>query len=198
MKKYLFSAFIVLLLASCVHSPEKMAPPSKSEPTPVSPPSPESVSPEPSATGTVPSPPSIQSFDWTAPMTLLIENMDHTKDLADGSVLLVDTVKNNTNGALPIQKATETLQHILSSNKRFFLIPASQLASAKAALGISEDDKLGSRSKSIGLARYLNAEYVLYTDVSGDVESPVIDMQLMLVKTGEIIWSDSKLTSSST
>jgi len=40
------------------------------------------------------------------------------------------------------------------------------------------------------LARYLKAEYVLYTDVSDDIQSPVINMELMLVKTGEIIWAD--------
>ncbi len=31
--------------------------------------------------------------------------------------------------------------------------------------------------------------YVLYSDVSGDVKSPALDMQLMLVQTGEIVWS---------
>lgn len=69
------------------------------------------------------------------------------------------------------------------------MIPAAQLATAKQTLGLSEDDSLGSRTKAIGLARYVSAQYVLYSDVSGDVKAPVIDMQLMLVQTGEIIWS---------
>ena len=39
----------------------------------------------------------------------------------------------------------------------------------------------------MGLARHLGARYILYSDISGDVKAPDIEMQLMLVQTGEII-----------
>ncbi|ATW32999.1 penicillin-binding protein activator LpoB [Candidatus Williamhamiltonella defendens] len=191
MKKYLLSASIVFLLASCAQPPAKIGRPSKSEPSTVSTDSPEGISSESAEIGIVPLTPKIKSFDWSVPMKPLVENMSQTKDLPNGSVLLVDTVKNNTNGLLQIEKATESLLHILSSNNTFFLISANQLAKAKTALGISKQDNLSSRSKAIALGRYLKAEYVLYTDVSDDIQSPVINMELMLVKTGEIIWSDN-------
>lgn len=69
------------------------------------------------------------------------------------------------------------------------LISPQQLGVAKQTLGLSEEDSFGSRSKAIGLARYVGAQYVLYSDVSGDVKSPTIEMQLMQTQTGEIIWS---------
>ncbi|WP_158366901.1 penicillin-binding protein activator LpoB [Candidatus Williamhamiltonella defendens] len=191
MKKYLLSTSIVFLLASCAQPPAKIGRPLKSEPSTISTDSPEGIFSESSEIGIVPLAPKITLFNWSASMNPLIENMSQTKDLPNGSALLVDSVKNNTNGLLQIEKATESLQDILSSNNTFFLISANQLAKAKTALGISKHDNLGSRSKAIALARYLKAEYVLYTDVSDDIQSPVINMELMLVKTGEIIWSDN-------
>jgi PBP1b-binding outer membrane lipoprotein LpoB len=41
----------------------------------------------------------------------------------------------------------------------------------------------------VGLARIVGAQYVLYSNVQGDVKTPSLQMQLMLVQTGEIIWS---------
>jgi len=122
MKKYFLSAFIVFLLASCAQPPAKTGRPSKSEPSTVSTDSPEGSSSESAEIGIVPLTPKIKSFDWSVPMKPLVENMSQTKDLPNGSVLLVDTVKNNTNGLLQIEKATESLLHILSSNNTFFLI----------------------------------------------------------------------------
>ncbi|HFY0385014.1 TPA: penicillin-binding protein activator LpoB, partial [Escherichia coli] len=45
------------------------------------------------------------------------------------------------------------------------------------------------RSKAIGIARNVGAHYVLYSSASGNVNAPTLQMQLMLVQTGEIIWS---------
>ncbi|RFD80975.1 hypothetical protein SEET3133_05620, partial [Salmonella enterica subsp. enterica serovar Tennessee str. 3133] len=47
----------------------------------------------------------------------------------------------------------------------------------------------GTRSKAIGIARNVGAQYVLYSSASGNVNAPALQMQLMLVQTGEIIWS---------
>ncbi|MCE1704583.1 penicillin-binding protein activator LpoB, partial [Enterobacter hormaechei] len=65
----------------------------------------------------------------------------------------------------------------------------SQVHVARQALGLSAEDSLGLRSKSIGLARYLNADYVLYSVVANNQGQRDLEMQLMLVKTGEILWS---------
>ncbi len=72
---------------------------------------------------------------------------------------------------------------------KFTLVSAQQLSMAKQQLGLSQQDSLGTRSKAIGIARNVGAHYVLYSSASGNVNAPTLQMQLMLVQTGEIIWS---------
>ena len=169
MKKYLGVMLATLVLTGCPsRPPEPTEPPATIEP--VEPQVPTTPTPPPGES--VPQPPKIQTLNWEASINPLVAS-----------------VKNNTNGALPIAKATGALYSALSSGKAFTLVPREQLAAAKQTLGLSVDDSLGSRSKAIGLARYVSAQYVLYSDVSGDVKSPQLDMQLMLVQTGEIVWS---------
>ncbi|EEQ04523.1 hypothetical protein yrohd0001_29740 [Yersinia rohdei ATCC 43380] len=179
-------ALAALVLTGCMTRPpvEPTTPPVTIEP--VTPP----VVETPPPVDTVPQPPKMQpSMDWAASLEPLVAQMVNSNEVANGSILLLDSVKNNTNGALPTAKATSALHKVLASNKKFVLISPQQLAVAKQTLGLSEEDSLGSRSKAIGLARYVSAQYVLYSDVRGDVKSPTIEMQLMQVQTGEIIWS---------
>ncbi|HGS4165763.1 TPA: penicillin-binding protein activator LpoB [Yersinia enterocolitica] len=186
MKRYLSVALAALVLTGCITQPpvEPTTPPVTIEP--VTPPVPET----PPQVDNVPPPPKMeQSIDWAASVEPLVAQMVNSNDVANGSILLLDSVKNNTNGRLQTVKATSALHQVLSSNKKFVLISPQQLAVAKQTLGLSEEDSLGSRSKAIGLARYVSAQYVLYSDVSGDVKSPTIEMQLMQAQTGEIIWS---------
>ncbi|AHM74583.1 penicillin-binding protein activator LpoB [Yersinia hibernica] len=187
MKRYLSVALAALVLTGCMTRPPV-------EPTPTPPVTIEPVTPPaietPPAVDNVPPPPKMQqSIDWAASVEPLVAQMVNSNEVANGSILLLDSVKNNTNGALQMAQATSALHQVLSSNKKFVLISPQQLAVAKQTLGLSEEDSLGSRSKAIGLARYVSAQYVLYSDVSGDVKSPTIEMQLMQAQTGEIIWS---------
>ncbi|KEY57645.1 penicillin-binding protein activator LpoB [Serratia sp. DD3] len=185
MKKYLLVAFAALVLTGCPsHPPEPVAPPVTVVPEPQ--PEPEPVPPPPEP---VPQPPKIQQLDWPGSLQPLIDQMLKVEGVTPGSVLLLDTVKNSTNGSLQITQATSALYQALASNQVFALVPEAQLTSAKQTLGLSAEDSLGLRSKAIGLARMVNAQYVLYSDVSGDVNAPQLEMQLMLVQTGEIIWS---------
>ncbi|WP_156293829.1 MULTISPECIES: penicillin-binding protein activator LpoB [Serratia] len=185
MKKYLFVALAALVLTGCPsRPPEPQQPPVIVEPVPQPEPKPQPPAPEP-----VPQPPKLQQLDWLGSVQPLVNDMLKTDGVSTGSVLLLDSVKNNTNGALQISQATAALHQALASNQTFSIVPEAQLASAKQTLGLSAEDSLGSRSKAIGLARIVNAQYVLYSDVSGDVKTPVMDMQLMLVQSGEIVWS---------
>ncbi|MDX5627383.1 MULTISPECIES: penicillin-binding protein activator LpoB [unclassified Brenneria] len=186
MKKYLWVILAALVLTGCPsRPPEPTEPPATIEPVEPPPPS----TPPPSEQ--VPTPPKIQTLNWGASIEPLVARMLKADGVTQGSILLLDSVKNNTNGALQTAKATNALYNALSSSQTFTLVPREQVATAKQTLGLSVDDSLGSRSKAIGLARYVSAQYVLYSDVSGDVKSPVLDMQLMLVQTGEIVWSGS-------
>ncbi|TSH83558.1 penicillin-binding protein activator LpoB [Pantoea sp. paga] len=178
---------IALILTGCVVKQQQPAPVEPTQPVePVQPvPQPEPV-PQPQP---VPQPPKLVTINWDASVQPLVAQMLQAASAEPGSVLLVDRVKNSTNGALQSEKATAAIQNALNNNGKFTLVSADQLAQAKQTLGLSPDDSLNSRSKAIGLARNVNAQYVLYSNARGDVKAPTLQMQLMLVQTGEIIWS---------
>ncbi|MBD8195591.1 penicillin-binding protein activator LpoB [Pantoea agglomerans] len=178
---------MALILTGCVVKQQQPAPVEPTQPVePVQPvPQPEPV-PQPQP---VPQPPKLVIINWDASVQPLVAQMLQAASAEPGSVLLVDRVKNSTNGALQSEKATAAIQNALNNNGKFTLVSADQLAQAKQTLGLSPDDSLNSRSKAIGLARNVNAQYVLYSNARGDVKAPTLQMQLMLVQTGEIIWS---------
>jgi uncharacterized protein (TIGR02722 family) len=118
-----------------------------------------------------------------------MQQMIATQGVNPGSTLLINRLKNNTNGNVQTGNATDALYAALASNGKFTLIPQAQMSAARQTLGLSADDSLETRGKAIGLARYVNAQYVLYSDASGDARSPTLEMQLILVQSGEIIWS---------
>lgn len=179
---------MALILSGCVMKQQQPAPVEPTQPVePVQPvPQPEQPIPQPQP---VPQPPKLVTINWDASVEPLVAQMVRAATVTPGSVLLVDRIKNSTNGALQGEKATSAIQNTLNNNGKFTLVSSEQLAQAKQTLGLSPDDSLNSRSKAIGLARNLNAQYVLYSTAKGDVKSPTLQMQLMLVQTGEIIWS---------
>lgn len=191
MKKYfLIVAMAALILGGCTlpnqqqpQQPEQPQQPQQPQP-PVNPPVPEQPTVPP-----VPQPPKFANIDWTATVQPMLAKMLKADGVQSGSVLLVDSVKNSTNGSLQTAKATDALRTALANNTTFQVIPAEQLASAKQSLGLSPDDSLASVSKAIGLANIVKAQYVLYTTVSGDVKSPTMSMRLITAPSGEIVWS---------
>lgn len=178
---------LALILSGCVVQQQQQ--PAPVEPVQPVPEQPQPVPTQPPPPETVPQPPKMQSINWDASVTPLVAQMLKADGITPGSVLLIDGVKNSTNGSLQRAKATASLQSALQNNTRFKLVTPEQLATAKQTLGLSAEDSLSSRSKAVGLARYVGAQYVLYTNAKGDVKSPELQMQLMLVQTGEIIWS---------
>ncbi|MHA6310946.1 MULTISPECIES: penicillin-binding protein activator LpoB [Pantoea] len=178
---------MALILTGCVVKQQQPAPVEPTQPTePVQPvPQPEPV-PQPQP---IPQPPKLKTINWDASVQPLVAQMLSAASAEPGSVLLVDRIKNSTNGALQSEKATAAIQNALNNNGKFTLVSTEQLNQAKQTLGLSPDDSLNSRSKAIGLARNVNAQYVLYSNAQGDVKAPTLQMQLMLVQTGEIIWS---------
>ncbi|MFK8259130.1 penicillin-binding protein activator LpoB [Erwinia sp. AnSW2-5] len=182
---------LALFLSGCLLKQQPSEQPAPVEPVqpPVTVPEPEQPKPEPGQT--VPSPPKMQTLNWPASVSPLVAQMLKTDGITPGNVLLVDNVKNSTNGSLQSAKATAALQGALKNNSQFTVVTPQQLAVAKQTLGLSAEDSLVSRSKAVGLARYVGAQYVLYSNAEGDVKSPTLQMQLMLVQTGEIIWSGS-------
>lgn len=136
-----------------------------------------------------PSPAKNRHYSWETAAAPLVAQMLRAQGVNGNSVLLVDSVNNRTNGSLSTADATNALVHALANNGKLTLVSAQQLAQAKKQLGLSPEDSLGTRNKAIGLARAVSANYVLYSSATGNVQSPTLKMQLMLVQTGEIIWS---------
>ncbi len=128
-------------------------------------------------------------FDWNSAVQPMVGKMLQASGATAGSVLLVDSVNNRTNGSINTAEATGVVRNALANNGKFTLITEQQLAVAKQQLGLSAQDSLGTRSKAIGIARNVGAQYVLYSNATGNVNAPALQMQLMLVQTGEIIWS---------
>ncbi|AKM48948.1 MULTISPECIES: penicillin-binding protein activator LpoB [Edwardsiella] len=191
MKRTTGIALAALLLSGCQGLLPRGETPSQ-PPAPTTPAQPSVVPtppPPPPAVTPVPQPPKMTSVDWQGSFAPLIDQLLGAQGVEAGSILLVDGVQNKTNGQLSMANASEVLRSALAGNPRFQMVSAAQLAQAKQRLGLAANDSLGSRSKAIGLARQVSAQYVLYTTVSGNVQSPRLAMQLMLVQSGEIIWS---------
>lgn len=170
-------------------TPQQPAPPSEPVPTvPSVPAVPAQPGPIEHQEPTTPEP-KVRQYDWSGAMQPMVGKMLQAGGVNPGSVLLVDSVNNRTNGSLQTASATEALRNALANNNTFTLVSAQQLSMAKQQLGLSPQDSLGTRSKAIGIARNVGAHYVLYTNAGGNVNSPTLQMQLMLVQTGEIIWS---------
>lgn len=202
MNRYALIAVLAMLLSGCVVEREP-APVEEVKPTPEQPEKPQVPAPVvpsvPSMPGqpgpiehedqTAAPAPRVRHYDWNSAMQPMVGQMLQADGVTAGSVLLVDSVNNRTNGSLNAGEATETLRNALANNGKFTLVSAQQLSLAKQQLGLSPQDSLGTRSKAIGIARNVGAHYVLYSSATGNVNSPSLQMQLMLVQTGEIIWS---------
>lgn len=200
--RYLTVAALALVLTGCINTEQAPAPVEPVNPdqgTVVTPPPtvpavpdiPVIEQPEP----TIPAVPTVRTYAWSSAIHPLINKMLQADGVTPGGVLLVDTVNNQTNGSLQTGRATEALVDALANNRTFTLVSAQQLALAKQQLGLSPQDSLGSRSKAIGIARNVGAQYVLYSNASGNVNTPTLKMQLMLAQTGEIIWSGNSAVS---
>jgi uncharacterized protein (TIGR02722 family) len=204
--RYALLTAVALVLSGCIMRGEQQpAPVDQANPTPQQP-TPEQPQPPVTAVPTVPTfpqqpgpiehpdetaqpAPRERHYDWNSAIQPMVGKMLQASGAASGSVLLVDSVNNRTNGSVNTSEATEALRNALANNSKFTLVTAQQLGVAKQQLGLSPQDSLGTRSKAIGIARNVGAQYVLYSSANGSATAPGLQMQLMLVQTGEIIWS---------
>ena len=199
--RYLTVSALALVLTGCLtteQTPAPVEPVNPDQGAVVTPPPPPTVPEIPNievVQPTIPAVPTVRTYAWSSAINPLVNQMLQADGVTPGGVLLVDTVNNQTNGSLQTGSATEALVNALANNRTFTLVSAQQLAMVKQQLGLSPQDSLGSRSKAIGIARNVGAQYVLYSNASGNVNTPTLKMQLMLVQTGEIIWSGSSAVS---
>ena len=205
MCRYALITALAIFLAGCAGLREQPAPVEEAKPQPQQPAQPQPTVPTVPAVPSVPAQPGpiehqdqqsgqpaprVRHYDWNGAVQPLVGQMLQASGVNAGSILLVDSVNNRTNGSLNAGEATTALRSALAGNGKFTLVSAQQLAVAKQQLGLSPQDSLGSRSKAMGIARNVGAQYVLYSNATGNVNAPELKMQLMLVQTGEIILAE--------
>ncbi|WGL97295.1 penicillin-binding protein activator LpoB [Arsenophonus sp. aPb] len=143
----------------------------------------------PTSPETVPQLSKVKTVDWSTAVIPLANQLVQAPGVESGKVLLIDSIKNNTNMAIQSMQATDAIIDAVNNQNVFKLVPQDVVANARKALGLSQEDSLVTRSKAIGLARYVQADYVLYSVISGNQQQSEIEMQLMGAQTGEILWS---------
>lgn len=140
-------------------------------------------------------PPPMISTDWRHILSPMIDELIQTSDIGENNRVLVSDVKNNSGNYVSPSQINNVLFSLMAQQDIFAPIDKSFVTQAKQTLGIPYDDALVSRSKMIGLARHLNADYLLFTTIKQTPQSPNIpgdvSMELLLTKSGEIVWQFS-------
>lgn len=132
--------------------------------------------------------PKIRKINWRKNLLPLIHQILILDNIQNGALILINFFKNNTNGVIQTQEATVVLINLFKQIDKFKIIGVQQFNTARQKLKLSVNDNFESCSKAIGLAKYLNAQYVVYGIVTGNINKPAIELQILSVKTGEIIW----------
>ncbi|RXK34436.1 penicillin-binding protein activator LpoB [Arsenophonus endosymbiont of Bemisia tabaci Asia II 3] len=145
----------------------------------------------PTSQDTVSQLPKVKTVDWSTAVIPLAHQLVQAQGIESGMVLLIDSIKNNTNMSIQSMQATDAIIEAVNNQNVFKLVPQDVVANARKALGLSQEDSLVTRSKAIGLARYVQADYVLYSVISGNQQQSEIEMLLIAAQTGEILWSGS-------
>lgn len=140
-------------------------------------------------------PPKQFTIKWDYAVNTLLHSLVSGVTLDSGNVLLIDSIKNNTHSYVQTQYLADLIDSSMRRMSTFTLMSKEELNRGKRALGLPADDKLVTRSKVLGLGRYLKADYVLSTSLNGNPKQPSVNMQLMTVNTGEIVWTKSESTS---
>lgn len=137
-------------------------------------------------------PPKIIVTDWKTILTPLVNELLQTAEVTENNRILISDIKNASNRYVSSTQINNVIFNLLSDQDIFSIIDKQTINQAKQHLGISYDDASVSRSKMIALARNVKADYLLFTTVNqppqfADTQANV-SMELLLTKTGEIVW----------
>lgn len=133
-------------------------------------------------------PSKINLINWQPVLFRMLQSVFFFDSIENDSVLLVNMIKNKTNGALQASNITNILiRYIAENTSKYNVIGMEVLHSVYRELGIFPEDNRHSYSFSMKIANYLKANYILYGIAYGDSEKPNLELQLISVKTGEIL-----------
>jgi len=143
----------------------------------------------------VESPPKLLITNWQAILSPLIDELLETMPVSGNNTLLISDVNNRSDQYISSTTINDILVNLLNQQTIFHVIDNKIVNLAKQSLAIPNDDSLVSRGKMIALARNVNADYVLFTTIDQVPKLPdkpaVVSLELILTKTGEIIWQFS-------
>ncbi|MWN06559.1 penicillin-binding protein activator LpoB [Gilliamella sp. Pas-s95] len=147
---------------------------------------------QPDNTGVIETPPQIvRQTDWQSILSPFIRKLVSSSSLnSDNRLILISDIQNRSGDYLASNKINEALYQLMRQQNTFTVVDQQAVSQAKQTLGILADDKLVSRSKMIGLAKSINANYVLFTTVyrvpseSSDAD---LAMELLSTQSGEIL-----------
>ncbi|URJ30364.1 penicillin-binding protein activator LpoB [Candidatus Blochmannia vicinus (nom. nud.)] len=133
-------------------------------------------------------PTQINLIHWEPIILNMLQNAFFFDNIERGSVLLVNIIKNNTNGIFQTNNVTNILiKCIVENTGKYNVIDIERLHSVYRELGVFPEDNRNSYNFSIKIANYLQANYILYGIAYGNSEKPNLELQLISVKTGEIL-----------
>lgn len=142
--------------------------------------------------GVVDTPPQIvKTTDWNTILSPFVNKiLQSSSSIGGNNLLLISDIQNRSGDYLAINQVDDALHQLMNKQNLFAVADRQSIIQAKQALGISVDDKLVSRSKMIGLAKSMNAGYVLFTTLykapSENVDAD-LSMELLSTQTGEIL-----------
>ncbi|WP_392562645.1 hypothetical protein RHO12_03950 [Orbus sturtevantii] len=143
----------------------------------------------------VESPPKLLTTDWSIILSPLIDELLETMAVNGNNTLLISDVNNHSQQYISSTAINDILVKALNEQTIFQVIDSNSVNIAKQSVGIPNDDSLVSRGKMIALARKVNADYVLFTIIDQAPKLPdtlaEVSLELILTKTGEIIWQFS-------
>ncbi|WP_085247441.1 hypothetical protein [Gilliamella mensalis] len=147
---------------------------------------------QPDDTGVIETPPQIvKQTDWNATLSPFVNKILHTS-LADNdnNIILISDIQNRSDDYLATNQIDDALHQLMNKQNVFTVVNRQSINQAKQALGMSTDDKLVSRGKMIGLAKSINAGYVLFTTIykaPRDSNDANLSIELLSTQSGEIL-----------
>ncbi|OCG43456.1 hypothetical protein A9G28_03940 [Gilliamella sp. Fer1-1] len=145
-----------------------------------------------SDTAVIEMPPQIvKQTDWHLILSPFINKLANTSlASSDNKLILISDIQNRSGDYLASNQIDEALHQLMHKQNTFTVVNKQVINQAKQTLGISADDKLVSRGKMIGLAKSINANYVLFTTiykVPDESHGADLAMELISTQSGEIL-----------
>lgn len=147
-----------------------------------------------SPVGIIETPPQIvKKTDWRSILSPFIIKILQSSSIPEGNrVLLISDIQNRTGDFVANNQIDEALHQLMSKQQIFSVANKQSINQAKQAIGIASDDTLVSRGKMIGLAKSMNAQYVLFTTLyqlpnDDNGTDANLSMELLYTQNGEIL-----------